>query len=181
MEYKEKTLSSETLYAGRVVSLTKDAVELPDGRRSTREIVHHNGGACIAAIDEAGEVTLVRQYRYAFSQELLELPAGKLERGEDPFSAAKRELEEETGLVAQEYIDLGPFYPTVGYSTEVIYCYAAKGLSCGAEHPDSGEFLSVCTYPLDTLLCMIEEGKIRDGKTVVSLLKLKRLREQGRF
>ena len=141
MAHFEKTLDSDTRFEGRVFTLTVDTVELENGRTSTREVVHHNGGACIAALTENDEVYLVRQFRYAFGQELWELPAGKLEKGEDPFEAAKRELGEECGLTAEHFVDLGPVYPTVGYCTEIIYCWAATGLTPCDMHLDEDEFL----------------------------------------
>ena len=116
----EKTLSSETLFEGRVITLTKDTALLENGRTATREVVHHHGGACILPYFADGTICMVRQFRYAMQQELWELPAGKLEQGEDPFEAAKRELEEECGLTADHYTSLGEFYPTVGYDTEII-------------------------------------------------------------
>ena len=124
----EKTLSSETLFEGRVITLTKDTALLENGKTATREVVHHHGGACILPYFADGTICMVRQFRYAMQQELWELPAGKLEQGEDPFEAAKRELEEECGLTADHYTSLGEFYPTVGYDTEIIYTWVATGL-----------------------------------------------------
>ena len=124
----EKTLTSEVLFEGRVITLTKDTALLENGKTATREVVHHHGGACILPYFEDGTICMVRQFRYAMQQELWELPAGKLEKGEDPFEAAKRELGEECGLTADHYISLGQFYPTVGYDTEVIYTWVATGL-----------------------------------------------------
>ena len=107
----EKTLTSEVLFEGRVITLTKDTALLENGKTATREVVHHHGGACILPYFEDGTICMVRQFRYAMQQELWELPAGKLEKGEDPFEAAKRELGEECGLTADNYISLGQFYP----------------------------------------------------------------------
>ena len=120
----EKTLTSEVLFEGRVVTLTKDTALLENGETAQREVVHHHGGACIVPYFEDGTLCMVRQFRYAMQQELWELPAGKLEKGEDPFEAAKRELGEECGLTADHYTPLGEFYPTVGYDTEIIYMWA---------------------------------------------------------
>ena len=127
----EKTLSSETLFEGRVITLTKDTALLENGRTATREVVHHHGGACILPYFADGTICMVRQFRYAMQQELWELPAGKLEQGEDPFEAAKRELEEECGLTADNYISLGEFYPTVGW-------YAERSSSLAKIHEISG-------------------------------------------
>ena len=145
----EKTLSSETLFEGRVITLTKDTALLENGRTATREVVHHHGGACILPYFADGTICMVRQFRYAMQQELWELPAGKLEQGEDPFEAAKRELEEECGLTADHYTSLGEFYPTVGYDTEIIYTWVATGLHETHMHLDADEFLTPDRVPLE--------------------------------
>ena len=145
----EKTLTSEVLFEGRVITLTKDTALLENGKTATREVVHHHGGACILPYFEDGTICMVRQFRYAMQQELWELPAGKLEKGEDPFEAAKRELGEECGLTADHYISLGQFYPTVGYDTEVIYTWVATGLHKTQMHLDADEFLTPDRVPLD--------------------------------
>ena len=171
----------QEIFSGHVVRLTLDKVELENGRSATREVVHHRGGACIAALTEKDELYLVRQYRYALGQELWELPAGKLEEGEDPFEAAKRELEEECGLKADQYIDLHPFYPTVGYCSEVIYTWLARGLHPVPMHLDEDEFLTPTKMPLEEVCRMVLDGEIRDGKTVAAVLKIKALKEAGRL
>ncbi|MCF2556792.1 NUDIX hydrolase [Fournierella massiliensis] len=181
MEHTEKTLSVQEIFSGHVVRLTLDKVELENGRSAMREVVHHRGGACIAALTEKDELYLVRQYRYALGQELWELPAGKLEEGEDPFEAAKRELEEECGLKADQYIDLHPFYPTVGYCSEVIYTWLARGLHPVPMHLDEDEFLTPTKMPLEEVCRMVLDGEIRDGKTVAAVLKIKALKEAGRL
>ena len=181
MEHTEKTLSVQDIFSGHVVRLTLDKVELENGRSAMREVVHHRGGACIAALTEKDELYLVRQYRYALGQELWELPAGKLEEGEDPFEAAKRELEEECGLKADQYIDLHPFYPTVGYCSEVIYTWLARGLHPVPMHLDEDEFLTPTKMPLEEVCRMVLDGEIRDGKMVAAVLKIKALKEAGRL
>ena len=181
MEHTEKTLSVQEIFSGHVVRLTLDKVELENGRSAMREVVHHRGGACIAALTEKDKLYLVRQYRYALGQELWELPAGKLEEGEDPFEAAKRELEEECGLKADQYIDLHPFYPTVGYCSEVIYTWLARGLHPVPMHLDEDEFLTPTKMPLEEVCRMVLDGEIRDGKTVAAVLKIKALKEAGRL
>ena len=177
----EKTLSSETLFEGRVITLTKDTALLENGRTATREVVHHHGGACILPYFEDGTICMVRQFRYAMQQELWELPAGKLEQGEDPFEAAKRELGEECGLTADNYISLGQFFPTVGYDTEVIYTWVATGLHKTQMHLDADEFLTPDRVPLDKAYEMVMSGEIRDGKTIAGILKLKALIAEGRL
>ena len=177
----EKTLSSEVLYKGRIVTLTQDTALLENGKTALREVVHHNGGACVVPYFEDGTICLVRQFRYAMQQELWELPAGKLEPGEDPFEAAKRELEEECGVTADRYLSLGEFYPTVGYDTEVIYTWVATGLHESTMHLDDDEFLTPDRVPLERAYEMVLNNQIRDGKTVAGILKLKALLAEGRL
>lgn len=167
----EKTLTSEVLFEGRVITLTKDIALLENGKTAEREVVHHHGGACILPYFEDGTICMVRQFRYAMQQELWELPAGKLEKGEDPFEAAKRELGEECGLTADNYISLGQFFPTVGYDTEVIYTWVATGLHKTQMHLDADEFLTPDRVPLDKAYEMVMSGEIRDGKTIAGILE----------
>lgn len=181
MAHFEKKLSEKTIYKGRVITLTTDEALLENGKIALREVVHHPGGACVAALTDQNEVYMVRQFRYAIGEELWELPAGKLENGEDPFIAAKRELGEEVGVTADNYIDLGRFYPTVGYCNEIIYCWAAKGLHSVPLHPDEDEFLTPCKMPLEKAVEMVLKGEIRDGKTVAMLLKVKLLSDAGKL
>jgi ADP-ribose pyrophosphatase len=124
---------------------------------------------------------MVRQFRYAMQQELWELPAGKLEKGEDPFEAAQRELIEECGLTADKYISLGEFYPTVGYDNEIIYIWAARGLHEAEMHLDADEFLTPERVPLDKAYEMVMNGEIKDGKTIAGVLKLKALLAEGKL
>lgn len=181
MAHFEKQLSSEEIFKGRVISVTLDTVELENGNTGIREVVHHHGGAGVAALNEQGEIYLVRQYRYALDRELIEIPAGKLEPGEDPFETAKRELGEEAGLKAAEYRDLGYIIPTCGYCSEMIYLYAAKDLSPVSQHLDPDEFLSVFTMPLEEAVQLVLSGEITDSKTVAAILKVKALRDAGEF
>ena len=174
----EKTLSSEVLFEGRVVTLTKDVALLENGETSIREVVHHHGGACIVPYFEDGTLCMVRQFRYAFGEEIWELPAGKLEAGEDPFEAAKRELSEECGLTADNFIDLGVVYATVGYDSEKIYLWAATSLHDVKQHLDAGEFLDVVKMPFDKALGLVMDGTIKDSKTQVALLKYAQLRDK---
>ncbi|WP_300252457.1 NUDIX domain-containing protein [uncultured Subdoligranulum sp.] len=176
MPHTETMLESKEIFAGRVIRVTYDTVRLENGNTSTREVVHHHGGACILPVDEAGNVYLVRQFRYAIGEEIWELPAGKLEAGEDPFEAAKRELGEECGLTADHFEDLGVVYPTVGYDSERIYIWAATGLHPAAQHLDEDEFLDVVKMPLEKALALVLDGTIRDSKTQVGLMKYALLR-----
>ena len=181
MAHTETMLESKEIFNGRVIRVTVDKVQLEDGSTSTREIVHHHGGACILPVDADGNITLVRQFRYAFGEEIWELPAGKLEAGEDPFEAAKRELSEECGLTADHYTPLGEFYPTVGYDTEIIYMWVATGLHTTQMHLDDDEFLTPDRIPLAKAYEMVMSGEIKDGKTIAGVLKLKALVDEGRL
>lgn len=176
MPHTEAMLESKEIFNGRVIRVTLDKVQLEDGTTSTREVVHHHGGACVLPVDADGNVTMVRQFRYALGEELWELPAGKLEAGEDPFEAAKRELSEECGLTADTYTELGVVYPTVGYDSERIYLWAAEGLHTVGQHLDAGEFLDVVKLPFAQALGLVMDGIIKDSKTQVALLKYAQLR-----
>lgn len=177
----EKTLDSKTIFEGRVITVTLDTALLENGDTAAREVVHHHGGACILPYFDDGTICMVRQFRYAMQQELWELPAGKLEKDEDPFEAAKRELEEECGLRADRYISLGEFYPTVGYDTEVIYTWIATGLHETQMHLDDDEFLTPDRVPLADAYQMVMSGEIKDGKTIAGILKLKALLDEGKL
>ena len=171
MDYTERPLRRVCASRGPVVEVTEDIVSLPNGATSVREVVHHPGGVCVAAVDGDGNVAVVRQYRYPFGQVLLELPAGKLEKDEDPFDAVKRELSEETGLEADTWRDLGFIYVSPGISTEKLYLYLATDLRQGKAHPDPNEFLDVEKMPLAELAQMAMDGRVHDAKTVVGALK----------
>ncbi len=171
MDYTERPLRRVCASRGPVVEVTEDIVSLPNGATSVREVVHHPGGVCVAAVDGDGNVAVVRQYRYPFGQVLLELPAGKLEKDEDPFDAVNRELSEETGLEAGTWRDLGFIYVSPGISTEKLYLYLATDLRQGKAHPDPNEFLDVEKMPLSELAKMAMDGRVHDAKTVVGALK----------
>ena len=175
MDYTEKVLRRVNAYKGVIVDVTTDMIELPNGAYSMREVVHHPGGVCVAAVDDEGMISLVRQYRFPFGEHLWELPAGKLEPGEEPLPAAKRELSEETGLEAENWTLLGKLYTSPGFSTETLYLYLATGLRQGKAHPDPNEFLDVARVPLAELLRRVEEGEISDAKTVAGALRADRV------
>ena len=177
MELYEKTISSEEKYRGVIVNVTLDHAELCDGRTVLREVVHHSGGVSILPVDDEGNCYLVRQFRYPAGETMLEIPAGKRERGEEPLHCAMRELSEETGFDADRFVDLGHFYATPGYCNEVIYVYLATGLHPGKSHPDDGEFLNVEKKSLDQLCDMAMRGELIDAKTIIAVLKAKRLME----
>ena len=168
---REKFLSSEVIYPGKIIRVEKWQVELPDGDTAMREIVRHNGASAIVPVDDQGMVTLVRQHRAAIGQCTWEIPAGKLDTpSEDPFAAAKRELEEETGLQAARWQKLTTIYTTPGFCNEQISIYLATGLSQRNAHPDEDEFLGLTRMPLSEAVSLCMSGEFRDSKTVIGLL-----------
>lgn len=172
MSLTEKTVRKNTVYCGRIINVRCDDAELPNGKPCIREVVEHNGGVCVAPLTAGGELIFVRQFRYPYMEELLELPAGKLEKDEDPLEAGKRELEEETGRVADRFIFAGQFYPSPGYCGEIIHLYIATGLRFTHTHPDEDEFLEVETIPLKKAKSMVMNNEIKDGKTIALILKV---------
>ena len=181
MELEEKKLSSTEIFDGVAIHLYKDEILLPDGNKSVREIIRHPGAVCVIPITADGEIIFVNQFRYAFNKVTLEIPAGKLEKGEDPLDAGKRELQEECGVIADEIISMGTVYPTVAYCSEIIYLYAAKKLTATKQKLDEGEFLGVEKIRLSDAVKMVMDGEISDSKTVALVLKLAKLREEGKF
>lgn len=170
----EKKISGKKLYEGIIVDVLMDDVELPNNKIAKREIVVHPGGVCILPVDNEENVYLVEQYRYAAESMMLEAPAGKLEPGEDPFLCAKRELMEETGCSAENWISLGEVFTSPGFSTEKLHLYLATDLKNGNPCPDEDEFVELKIVKLNELLQLIEENKIYDGKTVIAALRAKR-------
>ena len=169
---REEPLEQTYKFKGRIINLRVDQARLPNGRTASREVVEHPGGVCIAALTEQNELLFVRQFRYPYGEVLLELPAGKLDVGEDPLEAGKRELKEETGAAARDYTDLGKLYPSPGYCGEVIHMYMATGLSYGEMNPDEDEFLEVEKIPLKKAAQMVLDNEIRDAKTQAAVLKV---------
>lgn len=166
---KEKKISGEEIYKGKVVKLIKDKVLCPNGCESYREIVEHNGGAGILCVTSDNKVLLEKQYRYAYDEVLYEIPAGKLELNEDPYFAALREFEEETGNKANSLEHLIDIYPTCGYSSEIIYLYLAKDYVKTKTNFDDDEFILTEYVPLDEVLKMIDKGIIKDAKTICAI------------
>ena len=171
MDLKERTLSVKEIFQGKVFKVHVDEVELPDGRISKREVVNHPGGVCIVAEDAEGRFLFVRQYRYPCGRVMLELPAGKLEQGEDPLACAKRELREETGALSEHFIYLGKVFGSPGFCDEAIHLYYTKIERIGATQPDEGEFLELQAIPAEKAIQMAAEGEIEDGKTVAALFR----------
>lgn len=177
MELYEEFVSREEIFHGRIVDLHVDTVRLPNGHLTTREVIDHPGGVAVVAIDENNNVLTVKQFRYVFGRVLEEIPAGKLERGEDPRDAALRELAEETGAMCEKLTPLGEIYASPGGFGEVLHLYMAEGLTFGAQHPDEDEFIDFERVPFDDLLHRCLAGEIRDGKTVAGVLKVYALRK----
>lgn len=171
MELIEEKLSGEEIFNGHVFSVHLDKVKISDGSIRPREVVEHRGGVGVVAIDNDGGVYMVRQFRYAVGKAILEIPAGKLEKGEEPLSSAKRELAEETGCTAENWTSLGVMYPTPGYCSEALHIYMATGLTPGRQNLDDGEILTVEKIPLEKIMDMIMAGDIMDGKTVFGIAK----------
>ena len=168
----EVMVASEEIFDGHVVHLYKDTVELPNGKYATREVVRHVGAVAVVPLTDDGKVIVERQFRYPLDCVITEIPAGKLDsKSEDRLSAAKRELQEETGYTAEEWIDLGDYYPAAAYTDERISLYLAKGLKLGERNLDEDEFLNVVAVDLEELVADVLNGTITDGKTQVALLK----------
>ncbi|MGH8719411.1 MAG: NUDIX domain-containing protein [Burkholderiales bacterium] len=178
-DFTEKEVSSEMVYEGRLFDVKKDIVALPDGKTSDREYIVHPGAVMVVPLIEPASVVLERQYRYPLHDHFYELPAGKIEPGEDPALTAKRELLEETGYVAGEWRYLGRLHPSVGYSDEVVELYFASRLRYQEQKMDEGEFLEVLTLPLEEAFEWVKAKKITEVKTILGLMWLDRIL-QGR-
>ena len=168
MDYVEKTVKKNYIYQGKILTLRKDDALTADGKPCIREIIEHSGGACVLYVED-GKILLVRQFRYAYGESIYEIPAGKLDVGEDPAIAAARELEEEAGLKANRLELLYTMYPTPGYTDEKIYIYRAYDCKKVTAHLDEGEFLDVIYIPLEKVKEMLKNGEIKDGKTIIAL------------
>ena len=167
----EITLDSTTHYDGVVCHFKVDTVKLPNGNISSREYIHHRGGAAILAVDDEDYTYLVRQYRHPYREVITEIPAGKLEEGEEPLETAKRELEEEIGKKAAKIVPFGEIYPSPGYTDEHLYIFLATGLSSSHAHLDEDEFLHVQRVPFAEALRQVLSGEIHDSKTCYAILR----------
>ncbi len=181
MAHFEKQLDSQRIYEGKILNLRRDRVELEDGGTAYREVIEHHGGVAVLAVNDQDEILFVTQFRYAVGQELLELPAGKLELGENPMACGIRELEEECGQKADSFQLLAKMYPTCAYDTETIHIFLAQGLHPAKQKLDPGEFLTVHRLPVKEAYEMALAGKIPDGKTQLGILKYMALRQEGRL
>ena len=175
----EKYVSRERIFDGNILHVVRDTVELENGDVVTREVVHHGGAVCVIPVTDDGKVVIEHQYRYAVEKVMLEIPAGKLEPGEDPAVCALRELEEETGYKAERLIYMGDFYASPAILNEKVTMYLALGLTKGIDHLDEDEFLEVSEMPLDELTKMCVSGEISDSKTQLALFKYKFMKENG--
>lgn len=173
MSMEEKTLSSERIFEGKIISVRVDSVEV-GGRKTTREVCEHCDGVAVLPITEDNKVILVSQFRYPFGKVITEAPAGKVDGDEAHFDCAIRELSEETGYTAAEMKYLGYSYLSPGCFTERIHLYIAKGLTAGKAHPDEGEFLEVSSVDITEAVRMCEDGEIADAKTVILILRAAR-------
>lgn len=171
---KEERLDTQDLYGGIFLNMKRDTVRLPDGSQAVREYLTHPGAVAIIAILDDGRVILERQYRYPVARVCMEIPAGKLDSGEDPLVCAQRELQEETGYTAAKWSYVRRIHPVISYSTEFIDIYLAEGLTKGQRQLDDEEFLDVFAASLDELLTWVEEGAITDVKTTISAYWLDR-------
>lgn len=171
MHLEEKTLSSETVYEGVIFTVKKDSAELENGCVARRDIIIHSGGVCVIPVTENNEIFMVKQYRYPFHEITCEVPAGKLNKGENHAECGRRELLEETGCTCSNYEYLGEIIPTPAYVSEVIHLYLATGLEFSKQDLDEDEFLDVEKIPLEKAVEMVMNGEITDSKTQIGILK----------
>lgn len=171
MELEEKKISSEEIFDGVAIHLYRDEILLPNGNKGVREVIRHPGAVCVLPMTDDGEIVFVNQFRYALNKVTLEVPAGKLEKGEDPTEAALRELSEETGITAGKIVPMGALYTTPALIDEIIYMYIATELQQGEQHLDEDEFVNAVKIPLTKAVEMVMNGEIRDSKTQLMILK----------
>lgn len=178
MTFEEKTLESQMIYEGAILNLRRDKVTVMEGT-SYREIIEHNGGAVIAAVTKEGRMVMVKQFRKPAERVMLEVPAGKIDAGEDPETAALRELKEETGYRAGHIQKLTQMYPSVGYSQEILHLYLCTQLEAGETAFDENEAIDIEEYDVDELASMVMNGQIQDGKSQIAILMVKQLKDTG--
>lgn len=173
----EKTISTKKIYEGKIINLRIDTIELPDQKYSKREIVEHNGGSAVIPVTADNKIVFVKQYRKAAEDYLIEIPAGKIDTGEDPRDCVIRELKEETGIIAGKIDYLFKFYSTPGFSNEIIHLYAAYDLEFGNPNPDEDEYIDILKIDVDEAIQMIFNGEIIDSKTVSAILAIKSIKD----
>lgn len=175
---KEFKISGEVIYDGKIIRVERDEIELEDGHRSVREVVFNSGGVSVLALDKDENIIMVKQFRYPSKEELYEIPGGKQNEGEDFVASGLRELEEESGYTSDNAQYFGYFYPTVAYASEVIHLLLAKDCYFTKQHLDEGEHVSVEIIPFKKALEMVFDGTIKDGKTIVAILKYAALKNK---
>ena len=166
---REIKISSQEIFQGKIINLRIDTVQLPNGKEATREVVEHPGAVAVVAINETNEIVLIRQYRAAIDEVIIEIPAGKLELGEDPLICAKRELEEETGYQAGQWEKVFTFYTTPGFSDEKMYLYLAKDIKILEQSLDEDEFVEIFYMPISQAISDCRNGQIKDAKTILGI------------
>ena len=176
----ERRLASEEVYSGRLLKVRRDRVRLPDGTESAREYIRHPGAVAIVPLFEDGRVLLERQFRYPLERVFVEIPAGKLEPGEDHLETARRELLEETGYTAEDWRHLATLYPSVGYSNERVELFLARGLKHEGHPGEDGEFIECVRIGLDEALQMVGHGEITEAKTILGIFWAERIRAGAR-
>ena len=181
MHLQEETKRSEKTYQGKVFYVTRDQAELEDGKLVQRDVVHHSGGVCVVPLTDKGTVLMVQQFRYPMQQVTVEVPAGKIEPGEDPAECGRRELSEEAGRTCERYTYLGKLFPTPAYDTEVIHMYLARQLTFGERELDEDEFLNVFRLPLRELVDRVLRGEIPDAKTQAAALRVWCMLQEGKL
>ena len=180
MTFEEKTLETQMIYEGAILNLRRDKVTVMEGT-SYREIVEHNGGAVIAAVKNDGHMIMVKQFRKPAERVMLEVPAGKIDPGEDALTAACRELKEETGYTAGHVEKLTQMYPSVGYSQEILHLFLCTQLEAGETDFDENEAIDIEEYDIDELAAMVMNGQIQDGKSQIAILMVKQLKDAGQL
>jgi len=173
-----KRIARKTLYEGKIFTVAEDTIKFPDGSQTKWDVLLHSGAAAIVPIDNDGNIILVEQYRCVADDMILEIPAGKIDEGEDPISCAIRELEEETGYKAKEVKAIGSIYSAVGFSDEEVMLFVANGLEAGKMNLDENEYINVKKFTLKEVIDMILDGKIKDSKTIAAILKTKEMVQQ---
>lgn len=169
MDLRENTIETKEIFSGRIIKVRVDTVILPDGGESTREVVEHAGAVAVVAVDNDNNIIMVRQYRKPVERVMLEIPAGTMEKGEDPLECAKRELKEETGFTALHWKKILSYYSAPGFTDEHLHLYLASGLAGGEIELDEDEFVETMRLPLPEAYRMIFEGEIADGKSIIGI------------